>query len=434
MNDVNLPAVLDQTTPALTALTDALGVPRSVLASDQEIETAWNNLPSVLKKVPPALRTESLARMCVAVSCGLFDSALNYVWNASVTELREKIKRFGLNAVQQVASDPEFDEKKLNDLKDAELLGLSLKLNLITEDGYFFLDQCRDIRNNFSAAHPAVGSIDEHEFISFVNRCAKYALGDEHNPVGIDIQAFVAALKATRFTNDQTSEWVQRLNKTHDAQREFLVGTLHGMYSDPASGEETRLNAIDIVSHFSETLSPAAKSTLIDRHQDYLAKGDTERHKASQQFFDRLGLLVLLTEAERHAYISGACARLFSVHQAFDNFHNEPPFAERLDRISQQGAIPETAQSEFVTTVVTCAVGNPYGISHAAYPHYERMIRGFSPGENAVMLQLPGSSTVVGQRIKAHRRCREAFKAIIKLIEPSSVPTKVKADYDQWVK
>ena len=57
-------------------------------------------------------------------------------------------------------------------------LTLYLQLNLITEDGYFFLDQCRDIRNNFSAAHPTIGDIDNYEFISYVNRCAKYALGN----------------------------------------------------------------------------------------------------------------------------------------------------------------------------------------------------------------------------------------------------------------
>lgn len=184
MSDVNLPAVMDNTLPVLDQLTHALRIPRDILASGQEIQTAWNNLPGVMNKIPPALRTEGLARMCVAVAAGLFDSAINYIWNASVIELREKVKRFGLPVVEQLLSKANFDEQALLDLKDAELLNLCLKLNLITEDGYFFLDQCRDIRNNFSAAHPVVGKLDDHEFIGFANRCAKYALGNEHNPVG----------------------------------------------------------------------------------------------------------------------------------------------------------------------------------------------------------------------------------------------------------
>ena len=93
MTDIRLPAVINDTTQALTKLTKALRLPRNILASDDEIEAAWSNLPRILKKIPPDLRTESLARMCVAVSVGLFDSAINYVWNSAVIELRDKVKR-----------------------------------------------------------------------------------------------------------------------------------------------------------------------------------------------------------------------------------------------------------------------------------------------------------------------------------------------------
>ncbi len=430
MKDVTLPAVIEQTTPALTALTNALGIPREVLASDEEIETAWGNLPRVIRKIPPHLRTEGLARMCVAVASGLFDSGINYIWNLSVIELRDKVRRFGLNVVSQIRGK-QFDEATLIDLKDAELLNLCLELNLITEDGYFFLDQCRDIRNNFSAAHPAVGTIDDNEFISFVNRCAKFALGHEYNPVGVDIQAFIQAIKGQKFSKSQRDTWVDRLSQTHEAQREMLFGTLHGIYTDPGSSEESRLNSLSISSQFVDHFTPKTKSDLIDRHSEYLAKGDDKRHKASQLFFQKLGLLELLSESERHALVSHACKQLFSVHQGFDNFYNEPPFAERLLQIVSQGAIPDTAKNEFVTSVVTCAVGNPYGVSRAAYPNYSRMIKGFTPKEITIMLELPRSNSIVAQRIKSYSRCKKAFKEIVRLIDPDSVPTKYKKIYDK---
>lgn len=40
-----LPALPTTVLPAITALTAALGIPRSVLASDEEIEYAWRDLP-----------------------------------------------------------------------------------------------------------------------------------------------------------------------------------------------------------------------------------------------------------------------------------------------------------------------------------------------------------------------------------------------------
>lgn len=434
MTDVNLPAVTGRTLPVLDQLTQALGVPRTILASSGEIETAWTNLPGVMKKIPPPLRTEGLARMCVAVASGLFDSAINYIWNASVIELREKVKRFGLNVVEQITGKSGFDEAALLDLKDAELLSLCLKLNLITEDGYFFLDQCRDIRNNFSAAHPVVGKIDDHEFIGFANRCAKYALGNEHNPVGVDIAAFMVAVKGGKFSADQKNQWVQRIQKTHEAQQYLLFGTLHGIYSDPASNEESRVNALAISADFAPHFTPKARSDLINRHHDYIAKGDEKRHKASQQFFEKLGMLAILGEHEVHSLISNACKRLLSVHQAYDNFYNEPSFAERLLQLSQQVAIPDSVKEELVTAVVTCAAGNQYGVSNAALAYYEKMIKGFSPSEVEIMLSLPSKKTIVGVRIKSYSGCKERYKRLVKLIDPTSVPAKAAASYNAWTK
>lgn len=151
----------------LTALTQALGVERSILPTDDQISNLWSNLPRLIAKIPPEHRSETIVRMCVAVASGLFDSAINYAWNAAIIELRNKVRRFGLPVIPQIL-DQDFDEGTLIDLKDVELLNLCLKLNLITEDGYFLLDQNRDIRNNFSAAHPTMGSLDEYEFLNFL--------------------------------------------------------------------------------------------------------------------------------------------------------------------------------------------------------------------------------------------------------------------------
>jgi hypothetical protein len=433
MTEINLPAVIEETKTSIALITQALGVPRDILNSDEEIEAAWANLPRVLSKIPAHLRSESLVRMCVAVQAGLFDGAINYIWNAAILELREKVRRFGLNVVRQIISKSDFDEQAFMDLKDAELLDLCLKLNLINEDGYFFLDQCRDIRNNFSAAHPVVGKIDDNELIAFINRCAKYAIGDEHNPVGVDIQAFIAAIKAAKFTQEQLEQWTQILNRTHEAQRELLFVMIHGIYCDPASSEESRLNALSIANEFAANFAPKTMSDLIDRHQEYSAKGDSIRHTASQQFFEKLGLLGLLSESERHSLISNACKKLISVHQAFDNFYNEPPFAERLDQITSQGSIPDTIKPDLVETVVRCAVGNRFGTSHAAYPFYANIIKNFSPGEIALMIELPGKNTGVANAIRAYNRCKEAFKQIVRLIDINSVPTKSKKTYQEWL-
>lgn len=343
------------------------------------------------------------------------------------------MRRFGLPVIPQIL-DNDFDEAALLDLKDVELLSLCLKLNLITEDGYFLLEQNRDIRNNFSAAHPTMGSLDEYEFLNFLNRCGSHALTNEKNPRGVDIKAFISAVKTSRFTNDQTSLWVARLTETFEAQREALFGTLHGIYCDPTSGEESRQNALQVFEPFKTLLSPKSQSDLVDRHQEYKAKGDEKRSKASSQFFEKLGALSWLSDTELHAIFTTASANLLAVHNAMNNFYNEPPFARRLAEIVNGSAVPISAQYVVVEAATTCAVGNPYGVSHAAMPQYEQMIRSFSPNEIVIMLNFGSlQRTPVGHRIKTYPSCRKRFAYLISLISSSSVSTQSRAQYDYWI-
>jgi hypothetical protein len=206
------------------------------------------------------------------------------------------------------------------------------------------------------------------------------------------------------------------------------------MYCDPKSTEEARLNSIDLCENKVDLFSPSVRSEILNRHSDYVASGETTRQSASQKFFEQLGLLGFLGSAEQHTIISHACTHLFSVHQAFNNFYNEPPFAERLNELSLQLAVPATCQNEYVTVVATCAVGNEYGICRAAYPTYEAMIRNFSPKEVAILLELPKTKTIVGRRIRDNKQCRERFSQILRsCIDSGSVPRQFQTEYRKWI-
>lgn len=423
-----LPAITEQTLPALDKITAALGVPRTVLASNDDIEYAWRDIPRELSIIPPELRNVLIVRMCVAIATGLFDGAINYVWNASIMQLRQRVRDFGLHVVSQILGK-QFDDQDLIDKQDADLLELCLKLNLISEDGYFFLNQCRDIRNNYSAAHPNIGMINDRELLVFINRCAQYALSTAINPRGVDINGFIGAIKGDRFTSDQLNTWYSRLNETHDAQRELLFGMLHGIYCDPASAEQVRLNALDISIAYGNKFTPRTKSNILDRHYDYQAKGDSQRYTASKVFFEKLGFLGLLNELDRHTIVSNACDKLLSLHMAFNNFYNEPPFAERLAELSSQSERPESVKEKFVLTVITCFVGNPYGVSHAAIPYYTKMIKSFTPREIAILIDLPDKKTIFSNRIKDYPRCKSRLNQALLLVDSKSVPESIKSKF-----
>ncbi|OQS38174.1 hypothetical protein B0T39_14810 [Chromobacterium haemolyticum] len=145
-------------------------------------------------------------------------------------------------------------------------------------------------------------------------------------------------------------------------------------------------------------------------------------------------MLALLGDHEVHSLLSNACKRLMSVHQSYDNFYNEPPFAERLLQLSGQVATPDTVKEELVEAVVTCASGNPYGVSTAAVSYLHKMIKNFSPSEVEIMLSLPAKKCVLGERLKASASCRARYKALVQLIDASSVPAKAGTAYAHWIK
>ena len=156
-----------QSKEALSMILKALHLPRDIVASDHEIKEALLLLPSKIEKIPKEHIDKNIARLCIAVSSGLFDSAINYVWNASIYQLRCKIKKFGFSEIKML-TDSEYNSKDLDSIRDRELLDLCLKLNLISEDAHFKLNQCRETRNHCSAAHPNMSEIDESELINFL--------------------------------------------------------------------------------------------------------------------------------------------------------------------------------------------------------------------------------------------------------------------------
>lgn len=418
----------------LDELTKRMSVPRNVIASDKDIGKVINELHELLAEVPRERLSQQLVRMCISFACGLFDSGLNYIWNETIVALRERIRVYGVNVVAKIL-DKEFGEKQLNGLRDSELLEYCLKLNLLTEEGYFYLNCNRDVRNKCSVAHPATYDIDTSEVIVFITRCVRYVLSDKDTPKGVDFVRLIDAIKLGRFTSEQTSAWLDRLTKTHDAQRQLIVGNLYGIYCDPNATEPARLNAFDLCEGMKDIVTNDAKLEILTKHSDFVAKGDDKRCKASMQFFERMQWVSLLDSCDRNILYGHAVDDLYIVHNDFNNFYNEPPFAERLLNIIKQGAVPETVLEKYVVTVTCCFIGNGWGVSDRAFHCYEEMIKSFSPREVSVMLKLSESSkNLLGRRISEWSNCRKNFVEALKLLDKNTVSSSVMSIYNKYVK
>jgi hypothetical protein len=368
--------------------------------------------------------------MCAAVKIGLFDAALNYAWNETIASLRQKVRDFGLSTVASIKG-ADFEETNLLQLQDSELLRLCNGLGLISSEGYTFLDQCRAIRNDFSVAHPSDSLVDEHQFNFFLNNCIKYAIANPVQIVGIDIRGLLGAVNGSRISSRHLSDLCNMILSGNTNQRDTLASMLHGIYCDPGKGQEPRLNSLDLAAKFFDDLSISGRAKIVEQHNKYMIAGDQSRLQASIDFFQKVGLVRFLSDAQQQAIVIRAVDLLVSAHEGMNNFYNEPAFADRLAEIVSQTAVPDAVQEYFVQKLCYVAVGNRYGVSHAAWPSYVSMVRNFTPNEVKYLIDVCFSFSPLNAKLKHYSECRKRLADLLSLIDLRSVPASSKDTFNQ---
>ncbi|XOQ36759.1 MAG: hypothetical protein ACFWTQ_04315 [Lactococcus sp.] len=370
----------------LSAITTSLGVARSVLPDEEEINYALKELPRELNRIPLQLRDEFIVRASIASSVGLFDAAIIYVWNTVIKELRKKVESFGFEMIKHIRGN-KVEDNFLVTIKDSDLLTLCEQLNIITEQGYYFLDQCRDIRNNASAAHPSTIELDDRELINFISRCAKYGLSNNSEVTGVNFKIFNAVLESSTTTEDNLNALSEEVKNTFESQKNFIFTVLYSYYIDGSVPEIKRNNSMVLAKKIKTELNNTIILNLVEKHNEKKIKDDEISVNNSVVFLRELNLMSYLNESERAVIFRKGITNLKNAHLEMNNFYNEPPFAERLSEISYQiKPIPSVVKEEYMNILITCYFGNNYGVSDAALPFYTKMFQNLTPKELEYLL------------------------------------------------
>jgi hypothetical protein len=113
-----------------------------------------------------------------------------------------------------------------------------------------------------------------------------------------------------------------------------------------------------------------------------------------------------------------------------NNFYNEPPFAERLKKIQSKALFRRRYKKIMSVSIVGCRIGNDWGVSWEATPHYDQMSSSFLAKGNSIMVGTPREKSLVGRRIQGNSDCRKQFIEAVRLIDRASVPSASQADYE----
>ena len=227
----NIETIINNSNNIYLSVLQKIGLPtEDVLVSLDERNTAVNNIPNVIKKMDKELIKESyyLSKFFVAISTGLFDAALIYLWDETIKQLRIRIIngdiKYSYNVVISDDRRRQFTTPEdLLKINDNDLIKGALEIGLITQIGYKHLDFIRYMRNWASAAHPNQSDLTGLSLISWLEICIKEVIATPPSNIQIQIGQILNNIKSGEIDDTQASTMISFFTQLSTEKADTLV-------------------------------------------------------------------------------------------------------------------------------------------------------------------------------------------------------------------
>jgi hypothetical protein len=198
--------LIEQQTRTITQTLDMLGLPsEGVIADANDRQIMSENLPKYIMTLDQRTKQDAryLSKFVVGAGFGLFDYALNAIWNEVAETLKKKAISYGVEIFFDCAVSGKLRESyktddDLSGLKDIVILDTCRKLELISEITYKKLAHILDMRNNVGISHPTDIQINAYELLGWLQNCVKDVINDQPSDAAIRVKAFLDNL-LTRY-------------------------------------------------------------------------------------------------------------------------------------------------------------------------------------------------------------------------------------------
>ncbi|PPF65667.1 hypothetical protein C5E11_00660 [Clavibacter michiganensis] len=395
------------------SLLDGFGLPTQQLFVPVAERVAMvGNVGTVLAELDPGIRAEShyVSKMVAAATVGLFDAALNYLWDELVSALRSRVAGFDLTYFFDIAAGTNSDLRKslkteddLPSVDDARLLRASLEIGLISDVGYARLDHIRFMRNHASAAHPNQNNLSGLELVTFLQLCIREVINTPTDTVTAHTGRLLSNIKKDLLDQASVDSAAAFFDQLPSDRADTLANGLFGLYTAPDRTPTVADNVRLLWPRLWPFVRDAARRSFGLRHGRASASAETDFATAARELIDLVNGTAYLTSEVRAIDMSDALDLLSSAHHGFNNFSNEPTPARRvLDLAGEKGDVPEAVRERYIRVVVDCFLGNGYGVSVAAEVSYKKMLARFSSTDARVALRLfldPVYSSLMGGRV-----------------------------------
>ena len=367
-NTINQEILLDEGYEKIAAFLQSLGLPSDdVIAPIAERKSIASLIPPYIQGLSPELKKEGkyLSKFVIGAGFGLFDYALNAVWNEVVLALREKAKLYGIEIFYDAAIGGSLrsqynDETDLPAVKDNTLLNTCKKLELISEPIYMKLAHILDMRNEVGISHPTDYQVKAFELMGWLQTCVEDVIADRPSPSAIQVKGFISNLKLHPIilTPAEVATMIPHIESLSTVHCANITRTIFGIYVSPDSDTTLRKN----VSLIAPTLWDLCKEDtkykfgiILEGYNNNLHK---EKYDLGEQFFEFCKAARYRTDNERSVILSDLSSRLDATHDGRDNFYHEVPIAEKISPfLKKESDIPEGVRSVLSKALLKCRLG-----------------------------------------------------------------------------
>lgn len=374
----------DSFSMGLTKFLADLALPsEGILVNLAERAQVINNLPAAIDPLDGAKRLSALyvSKFIAAAAAGLFDAALNYLWDETIRNLRDKVARFDLAYFfDTVLTDPSTrskfrDESDLAKLDDWQLVKGCRETGIITDIGFRHLDYIRDMRNYASAAHPNHNELTGLQLVSWLQTCIREVLGREPEGPVVEVRKLLHSLRSETLTKDDVPPIEAAVEHLPPDLARSLMRSLVGMFCDTQLAATTRTNIMLVAPGVWGVTDDDGRHEVGLKQATLSANGEATRAKLAREFLEHVGGLPYLPTDALAVEMGTAVDALNAAHGGWNNFHTEAGPARMLrNLVPQSGVIPRSVLQKLVKTVTMCRIGNGYGVSWAGTGTYDEII------------------------------------------------------------
>ena len=404
---------------------ERLSLPTSnIFVPVSERATVFFNVERVLSRLSDTKLQNSvyITKYLAAVASGLFDAALNYLWDETILELRKRVSKYDLSyfydqAIRSADRRKQFNaESDLVNLSNSELIEGARKIELISKIGFKHLEYINYMRNWASAAHPNQNQITGLESITWLETCIREVISLPMSNVAIEIKKLLANIKENPLTPDDAKSIGSFFLQLTQEQAGSLLSGFFGIYCDHATKPQTRDNIHLLLPMLWPIAPEEIKNTLGMKYANYKVNNDIPEAKLARKFLELVGGLTYIPDQLKSAEIETAIDNLLQAHRGFDNFYTEPPFARALKiLIGDTGSVPRQLRNYYVFSLVEVFLTNGNGVAVNAQPIYSELIKRFDSTQ-AILAILSFTQEKISSKLRVDL-CEKKFRLLLQILK-----------------